>query len=956
MKYKTLFGGAMIAAVMAIIILTGFKTEIFPQDRFRSGISAQAQQLLEGMTLREKIAQLFIIRAEGFYYADDHREFQKLARQVEEYQVGGIIFFRGDVYNQAMLHNRLQDRSKIPLWISQDMEFGAAMRVSGTTRITPAMGIAATGNPKNAFEKGRITAQEARAIGVHQIYAPVVDVNNNPENPVINVRSFSEDPETVSVFAEEFIKGVHSQGLVATAKHFPGHGDTDTDSHTHLPVIQHGWDRLSEIELAPFRRVIDAGVGSVMSAHITFPAIADNPARPATLDDRLLGAVLRDSLGFNGMVVTDGLEMQGIAGFFSPGEAAVKALNAGSDLLLLSPDELTAIYEVEEAVKRGLITEERIDKSVKKLLEWKIDHGLMRSSHVNVNRIPRLVNTRENQLIADRIAREAITVVRNRNDILPIRAERFPKVTVIAIANSESGTVGSAFRTHLNNYHPDISFHLYDDRTSEAELNEAVASAREASLVIIGSFLPLTTGKPITFNRDQRRFVNRVNALGKPTAVVSFSSPYVVAEMPDADVHMLAWTSLGSHSEAAAAALFGASDITGRMPVSIPDHYSRGDGIDIQKSILRPDRPEVAGLSSEKLFDVDRIMNEAIRDSVFPGGVVAVVKDGVLAYHEAYGYHDYRKRRAVRRNDIYDIASLTKPVGTTAAAMMLYDEGKIEFDTPVSKYFPAFAEGSKADITMKHLLNHTSGLPAYRTYVDRYRTKETILTAILNEPLINEPGEKVVYSDLGFILLAEILEQEAGQPIDRFLNRNLFYPMGMTDTLFRPHRRGRWTLNRIPPTEVDTVHRKTTIRGEVHDERAFYMGEIAGHAGLFSTAADMARFSQLLLAQGFYGNKRYIEAETVQEFTRRDEQRMGRALGFDLKSLEGFTTAGRLSSDNTYGHLGFTGTSLWIDPDRDLAVVILTNRTYPHRKTSAGINQVRTGVMDAVIRAITDQE
>jgi len=955
MSYQFKLGSVLFIIVILIVVMMAFSDEDPHPDDTRAQVSLQAQHLLDGMTLREKIAQLMIIRANGSYYADDHQKFQDLARKVEEYQVGGLIFFRGDVYNQAMLHNKLQQRSHIPLWISQDMEFGAAMRIGGTTRITPAMGIAATGNPEWAYEMGRITAIEARAIGVHQIYAPVVDVNNNPKNPVINVRSFSEDPETVSLFSESFVKGVQNQGLVATAKHFPGHGDTDTDSHTSLPIIRRTYDLLSETELEPFRRVIDAGVASVMSAHISFPNIADNPALPATLDGRLLNGILRDSLGFDGLIVTDGLEMQGIAAHYSPGEAAVLALNAGSDLLLLSPDELTAMYQIEDAVKRGEITEERIDESVLRLLTWKVNHGLMRQSEVDVNDISLVVNSGENQRIADQIARESITVVKNDRGILPIRPDRYNKITVIAIANSQSGTVGSGFRSAVQQYHPDISYHLYDDRTSDEELNRAVASARDSDLVIIGSFLPLTTGQPITFKRAQRQFVQRLKNLNKPTALVSFSSPYVISEVPEADVHMLAWTSLGSHSEAAAAALFGASEVNGRLPITIPGMYERGEGKQIRKTILRRDQPEVAGLSSERLYEVNRIMNTAVQDSVFPGGVIAVVKDGIVAYQQPFGYHDYQKRRPVRNNDIYDIASLTKPVATTTAIMMLIDEGKLSLNTKVSEFFPTFENGNRAGISIQQLLNHTTGLPAYRTYVDTHRSRDSIVNAILNEPLINEPGEVSMYSDLGFILLAEIAEKASGQPFDQYLNRNFYYPLGMSDTVFNPQRRGRWTVNRIPPTEIDTVYRQNTIQAMVHDERAHYMGGIAGHAGLFSTSGDMARYMQFLLQDGSYNNRQFVDVATLKDFTSRQEERKGRGLGFDLKSLEGFTTAGLLSSSSTYGHLGFTGSSFWVDPDNNLAVVILTNRTYPHRGTSTGMNQVRSQVMDAVINSIMEQ-
>ncbi|MCH8486120.1 MAG: serine hydrolase [Candidatus Cyclonatronum sp.] len=920
----------------------------------RNHIQEQALHLLRDMSLQEKIAQLIVIRAQGNYYSEDADEFLHLSRMVNEYQVGGIIFFRGEIYNQAVLHNKLQRLSRIPLWISQDMEFGAAMRISGTTRFTPAMGIAATGNPHNAFEKGRITALEARAIGVHQIYAPVVDINNNPENPVINVRSFSEDPETVSMYAESFIKGVQSQGIVATAKHFPGHGDTDVDSHIGLPVVQHTRERLNQLELLPFRRVIDAGVGSVMSAHIAFPNITEGINRPATLEPGLMHGLLRDELGFDGLIVTDGLEMQGIASNYAPGEAAVLALNAGADVLLLSPDELTAIFQIKEAVQRGEISESRIDDSVLRILALKIDHGLMRNAEVNINRISRVVNTRANQLTADRIARESITVLRNNRDILPIRPDRFPKITVIAIAGGRTGNVGSEFRSELSKYHPDISFHLYDERTSEQELNEAIASARQANLIIVGSFLPLTTGRPITFNREQQRFVRRIQQLGRPKVVISFSSPYVVNEIPDADVHILSWTSLGSHSAATAAALFGASDVSGRLPISIPGLYVRGEGIEIPKTILRQDRPEAAGLSTEKLYEITRIMNRAVQDSVFPGGTVAVVRNGILAWNEGYGYHDYNKRRPVRSTDIYDIASLTKPVATTTAVMMLAEQGRLRLDQTVQSFIPGFRSGMKGDITIEHLLNHTSGLPAYRLYVDQFQSREAILQAVISEPLLQPPGEGVIYSDLGFILLAEIVEQITEMPLDRFLNTQFFYPIGMTDTLFNPRRRGRWTLNRIPPTEVDRQWRNTIIRGDVHDERAHFMGGIAGHAGLFSTSGNLAIYGQFLLNNGSYGGREYVSDAIMRTFTSREASRGGRALGFDLKSLNGFTTAGQLSSNDTFGHLGFTGTSLWVDPQRNLAVIILTNRTYPERGTSAGINQVRARVMDAVIEAITD--
>ncbi len=923
-------------------------------ETLRGEITRQAEDILSNMSLREKIGQLMYIRAHGDYYSVDDPNYLELKKMVEEYHVGGIIFFRGDIYNQALLTNRLQQHARVPLWITQDMEFGAAMRINNTTRITPAMGVAATGNPAWAFEKGRITALEAKAVGVHQVFAPVVDVNNNPNNPVINVRSFSEDPEIVSRFASEFIRGVQSQGVVSTAKHFPGHGDTDTDSHFALPTINHSWDRLNSVELVPFRAAIETGVESVMSAHIAFPAINSEPGRPATLDPKVLDSVLRDSLGFKGIIITDALEMQGIAAHYSPGEALILALEAGADMMLLSPDDYTAINEVEAAVYRGQLPEERIDESVLKLLKWKVDYGLMRRRFVEVNRIPMQVNTRRSQMIADEIARESITLLKNSNDIVPISPDRYPKVSVIMVSNHRGGNTGSSFIRAIRNYHPDVNFHNYDSRTSDAELDQMVAAARSSDLIIVGSVISQNSGRTERYSASQRRFLNRLTGTGKPLALVSFSSPYVVSELPGAQVHMLAWSEGGSQPEAAASALFGASPITATLPITIPNLYQRHSGIHTEKTILRRDLPEVAGMSSEALRRVDTIMQEAVRDSVFPGGVVAIARNGIVTYHNSFGYFDYQKKNPVRTNTIYDLASLTKPMATTAAVMMLYDQGKIQLDDPVSKWISEFDSGDRRNVTIKHLLEHTSGLPAFRTYVDQIKDSGRLMQAIKNEPLINPPGEQTVYSDLGFILLGHIVEQISGTGLSQYLNTNLFYPAGMSDTMFNPQRRGRWVVNRIPPSEIDTVYRNREINADVNDERAYYLGGTAGHAGLFGTAFNVAVFGEILLNGGTYRGREFFKPETVELFTGRHSENQKRGLGFDFKSLSGFTTAGQLASDKTYGHLGFTGTSFWIDPENHVSITILTNRTFPYRSNARAINRIRADVADAVINAIND--
>ena len=915
---------------------------------------ANIDSLLARMSLREKIGQLFLVYASGYFWNEDADFYRDLVEKVRTYKIGGVMFTNGNVYGQAVLLNKLQQVSAIPLWVTQDMEYGAAMRVRRTTRLPPAMGIAATGNPEYAYWAGKITAREARALGVHQVFAPVLDVNNNPDNPVINVRSFSADPGIVSTFGNAFIEGVQSEGVVATAKHFPGHGDTDVDSHLSLPVIDYDYTRLDTLELVPFRAAINNGISSIMSAHIAFPRIGSNGGEiPGTLDGVILDDILGDSLKFNGVVVTDGLEMSGISSNFSPGDAVIKALKAGADLMLLSPDEFTAIHEIEQHVKRGTITESRIDQSVRKLLAWKKEHGLFENRTVEIDKLSHKVNIRGHRLLADEIARKSVTVVKNRGEVLPVRPSDFPKIMVLSIADDESGRTGTSFAREIENYHPDVTFHVYDKRSSEEEKQEILRDAQNVDLVILGSFIFVRSHKPIQLPQDRINFIRKVIDTNKKSVLVAFGNPYVVRDLPNTDVHVMAWSSDYNQVINTVPALFGASHVTGRMPINIPGMYKIDDGLDIPQTTIRYDEPETAGISSDSLRQVENIMQKAVLDSTFPGGVVTVLKNGVVAYQEGFGYHTYDKLKKVNPTDVYDLASLTKVVGTTTAIMKLVDSGLISLDDPVLKYIPEYNIGDKRKVTIRHLLLHTSGLPPFRIYVDSIRTREVLVEAVKNEPLINPPGARYVYSDLGFILLADIVSDVSGDRIDSYLRKNFYYPMGMSSTFFNPSRLGPWMLGRIPPTEIDTVYRKKLVKGEVNDERAYYLDGVAGHAGLFSSGYDLAVFSQMILNKGFYGGQSYLSPETVERFTGYRSDPGNRALGYDRRS-DGFSTAGTLSGPNTFGHLGFTGTSLWIDPDRDLAIILLTNRTYPHRSYGEKINEVRASVADAVINSITD--
>lgn len=815
------------------------------------------------------------------------------------------------------------------------------------------MGVAATGNPDNAYLKGKIAAREAKALGVHQIYAPVLDVNNNPENPVINVRSFSADPDLVSLFGIHMIEGIESEGILATAKHFPGHGDTDVDSHLNLPVINHGIARLEEIELVPFQKAIDNGLRSVMSAHIAYPNVSANGSMPGTLDESILGTLLIDRLGFEGLVVTDGLEMQGIAANYSPGEAVVLALKAGADKMLISPDEMTAIHELKRAVQTGVISEERIDMSVRKILSLKAEHNLFENRWVNPDELSYTINTPEYRAISERIARESVTLLKNEGDVLPIRDVDYLDIMAISLSDDRSGSTGSSFARELRKYHNSVSFHVLDRRTSEDEKEEMREAAKEADLIIIGSFIVVRSSREVQVQPDQLEFIQELTSQDIPSVLVAFGNPYVVRDIPGADVHLMAWASGSSQVEQSVPALFGASDVAGQLPIQIPGMYEIGDGIELTQTAVRMDRPEAVGMSADSLLSIDMLMQEAINDSVFPGGVVAVLRNGALVWNRGYGYHDYTKTRQVAADDVYDLASITKVMATTTAIMKLVDEDKISLDDRVSRYIPEFERGEKAEVTIRHLLQHTSGLPAFRAYVDEFKTRKDILNAVRNEPLISGPGLEYLYSDLGFILLGEIVENVSGQRIDRYIRSELFYPMGMYSTHFNPDQIGSWMSNRIPPTEVDTVYGRGSVQGYVHDERAYFMDGVAGHAGLFAPARDLVIYSSMLLNGGVYAGEQYLSEEIIHDFTRRQSNLSDRGYGFDLKS-DGFSSAGQLTSSNTFGHTGFTGTSLWIDPDHKTAIILLTNRVHPYRSYGAEISQIRAKIADIVMKSIQD--
>lgn len=958
---------------LAIASCTPQSAPLSTQNQKRTGSSSFARtadwsapgavdSLLASMTLEEKVSQMVMVRAFGHYYSTDSELFERLERLVSVRKVGGIIMAQGDVYSEAALLNRLQSISRIPLIVASDFERGIAMRVRRGTRFPDAMALGATRNAEFAYRMGKAVAAEARTIGIHQNYAPVADVNDNPLNPVINTRSFGDDPMLVRTMVGAFIRGTIDGGCLATAKHFPGHGDTGTDSHLDLPVLDLSRARLDTVELAAFRAAVDAGVQSVMIGHLAVPVL-DSLGLPASLSAPMVSTLLRKELGFRGLIVTDGLEMRALTRGYTPDTVAVLAVRAGADFLLVPPDPDLAVNAVVGAVRRGEITEERINESVRRILDAKRQLGLDRRRTVDIDAIASRVGTRPTRHLAREIARDAVTLLRNKNGLLPLAPDGPTRIVAVLAADNEddrtdvdrpgspatSEPAGTYFSQLLRRRSPGVEIVRISPESDVRDLNDAFARIRKADVGILSLFVKVRTGSgKIDLPEYLRTFVARLSDVPTPLIVLAFGNPYIAGNIPDAGSIVCLYGDDEPVSEAAAEALFGEIPVRGRLPVSIPGKYPFGSGLDIPQTQLRRDDPAVAGFDPEDLQRVDGIVAKAIADSAFPGAQLAVVKDGLLVYDKSYGRLTYDPAsNPVEEGTMYDLASVTKVIATTSAVMKLVDSGKIGLDDPVAKYLPRFDIGEKAAITVRQLLLHRGGFPPFRRLWLECPDSTAVIDTIAATPLVAPPGDSTVYSDLGFITLGKIVEKVSGMPLDAFVQKEFFVPLRMRNTMYTPPESLR---ARCAPTELDTSWRKSVVQGTVHDENAAFIGGVSGNAGLFSTASDLAVYMQMLFNRGLYAGRRYLGEKTVAEFIEKQAPGQERWLGWDMRSARG-SSAGTFFSPASFGHTGFTGTCIWADPTRNLAVIFLTNRVYPTR-VNQKIAKVRPAVNDAVMRAL----
>jgi len=910
------------------------------------------------MTLDEKIGQMFAVWCYGGFLSAESLEYKDLLRDVEEKHIGSFAIQtqgsplgieRSQVYPTAVLVNTLQSHAKVPLLMAADFERGTSMRIDEGASFPHAMAVAATGRPEDAYTMGKITALEAKAAGVPWIFAPDADVNNNPANPIINTRSFGEDPVRVSEFVAAFVRGVEENGGLATAKHFPGHGDTSTDSHLDLPTVTSDRAHLERVELAPFRAAIAAGSSTIMTGHLAVPALDSDPDVPATMSPKITTDLLRREMGFQGLVVTDALDMGGVTVRYPPGEVAVRSILAGADVLLVPPVLDAALEAVRDAVASGRIPMPRVDDAVTRVLRAKAKLGLNKSKLVDLDALPRNFDRPEFARAALDIADRGVTLLRDDQRILPLDATKPMRALLVAVSADNDAYPAEDLENEIRWRVDSLASVRMDIRFVRAETAK-LPPADSYDVAIAAIFVRVADRKgSVGLPDDEAAVVDRLLATGKPVIVACFGSPYLVERFPAAKTWVAAFSTVDVAQRAVGRALFGQVPIAGRLPVNVPGVAPLGAGLDLRANPMKLRAGDA--VADAKLKPAYDVLDRAVADHAFPGGVLAVGLHGELQVH-AFGRQTYDAASpAVTADTIYDAASLTKAVVTTTLVAMQVEAGRIALDSPVARYVPEWNAGPNPEwrkrVTVRHLLTHSSGLPAHKDYFLTIHSGREVIANICNESLEYEPGTKTVYSDLGFILLGEILERVTGRTVEQLARERIFGPLNMANTLFKPPKT---LVSRIAPTEDDATYRKRLLRGEVHDENAFAMGGVAGHAGMFATAPDLATFCQMLLNGGMYAHQRLLARATLAQFVAPQPLAANtRTLGWLVPTAD--STSGRYFSPRSFGHLGFTGTSIWIDPDRQLFVILLTNRVYPTRANDK-IATVRPAVHDAVIEAL----
>ncbi|MDR1883160.1 MAG: serine hydrolase [Prevotella sp.] len=941
------------------------------------------------MSPDERIGQLFMPVVAGDNTGTNKK---KMLSLVNERHIGGILFSKGTPADQAELTNLAQGEAKIPLMISLDGEWGLSMRLSNTARFPRNMMLGAIRNDSLLYYYGLEVARQCKLMGIHVNFAPVLDVNSNPANPVIGNRSFGEDAERTAKLGIMYAKGLEAGGVMAVAKHFPGHGDTSVDSHKAQPLITHGKARLENVELKPFREYIQNGLSGMMIAHLNIPAL-DKRMQPSSLSEAIVTGLLRDELGFSGLVFTDGLQMKGVSG---EDNYCVRALQAGNDILVGPPDPAKDYESVKKAVEDKILGEDLIAAKCKKVLAYKYILGAKDAKPVNSNGLLQSLNTSYSEWINRELHKQAVTLLKDEQKIIPLEGLDKRKIAAVSIGESPDNT----FHNTLKLYADVTCFSVSDGN----ELLKLKKKLEPFNTIIVS----------VHNNRGNADIAVQSVCQGKEIVMAFFIAPYrmssCAASVKAAEGVILAYENSVLAQDYAAQAIFGGNETDGKIPVTVKGLFKEGSGINIKKTRLGYGMPETAGIASGRFNRIDTIVQEGIKARAYPGCQALIAKDGVVIYNRSFGSFEYNGNRKVTNDDIYDLASMTKAVATVPAIMKLYDESKIKPSDPVSVYVPALKGTDKSQITVRQALLHETGLPAFIPYymdaIDRssyegklfsghktalysvlfdsstwvrtdYKYKpdlvsttekpgfvpladrlyvnkaynDTIIAAIANSKL--RKRKTYLYSCLNFMLLKEVVEKASGEGLDSFVRNNFFAKLGTVTSVYNPLKE--FDKSRIVPTEKDDFLRKQLVQGYVHDEGAAFMGGISGNAGLFSNANDLAKLCQMWLNEGEYGGEEYLSDKTCRLFTKTKSASSRRGLGFDKPEMRTNKPSPVAASApaSVYGHTGFTGTCFWIDPDNDLIFIFLSNRINDKRTHRQLMSMgIRQRIQEEIYRAI----
>ncbi len=935
--------------------------------------------IFNSLTFDEKLGQLYMVRAHS---NKDIAYEEMVAQQIRDFKVGGICFFQGTPEKQARLNNYYQSLAKIPLFVSMDAEWGLGMRLKESAISYPKqLMLGAIQDNTMLYDMGKEVARQCLRLGVNVNFAPDADINNNAENPVIGMRSFGEDKHNVIAKAYQYMAGMQENGVMACMKHFPGHGDTDTDSHLDLPLIPHDKSRLDSLELLPFRALGQRGVQSVMVAHLSVPALDNTANLPTSLSRKVVTNLLRKQLGYRGLIFTDGMGMKGVVKYFKEGNAEAMALAAGNDIILLPEDIAQTSLRIKEYLQTGKIDSSQFFASVKRVLSSKFTFGLDKKYQpIVVDSLSAQLNTQEALALKRRLIANALTTVRNAESIIPI--QNLEKIGTLSIGAS----VLTPFQQTLDNY-ATMDHYQVSKTPSEVDKQLILNNLGSKNLVIIG--LHNLNTKPKENYGITNQAIDLVVNLASRTKVILtvFGIPYTLRHFDGINCVMEAYDEDPMTQDLAAQAIFGATATNGKLPVRVSDASYLGAGV-TTKAIHRLgfDLPERVGLNSEKLKKIDVIADEIVRTGAAPGCVILVAKDGKIVYKKAFGYHTYDKIRPMNTEDVFDLASVTKICATTLSLMKLHGDGKLDVKQPMSNYLSILKGSNKNDLTVEEVMTHHAGLQPwlkfYEATLDKtsgvvkpssefYRTsftsdfptpvspnlflKKGYENIIFNEIVKSDlrANKEYKYSDLGLILMTQLIKEQTGMTLDEYVQKSIYQPLGLKNITYKP-----WIkipLDRIPPTEEDSYYRMERVQGYVHDMASAMLGGVSGHAGLFGNANDVAALFEMLLNGGNYGGVQVLKPETINLFTIRYAKSTRRGIGFDMKELDKSKTqtVAASASDRTFGHTGFTGIGVWADPDKHLVYVFLSNRTYPSMENNKLINgDYRTKIHQAIYDAM----